>query len=935
MDFCIRKIGIMKNILIVLFTAFSLAALSQGSISGLITDQKTGEALMGATVKIKGTTQGATTDLEGIYKINNVKAGKYTLLVSYISYNNDSQVVTLTEGQELKVNFKMTEYVKELAGGKEVVVTGTKKTNSEKAIINEIRSSNAVVSAVSAEQISKTPDRDAAEVVKRIPGVTIQDNRFIIVRGLNERYNSVWVNGVGSPSVEADKKSFSFDVIPSAMIDKLMIYKTPSAELPGDFAGGMVKISTRSFADKKIFNVNASTGYRMGNTFSQYYYNDRMSSDLLGFSNKKRDLPFDNIQGNSIEERKEFSKQLRNNWGLDSGIVLPETRLSVTYANVHNIGNSRLSYISNIGYSNATTNFSIFRADYDDTSKQRETLDMQASNQTKFSGLQNISFLINDNNKIEANVLFNQFGRNQTVTRTSTLYNAPNEKSYMYGFDNRSIFSSQLNGKHGNSKNSDEYTWNLGFANTKRGTPDLRRIKYTKQQEAPDSMYSAGIPSGSPSPEFGVRFYSELTEKIYSFGQNYRHTFDFEAFDFEINAGSYLEYKDRVFDARLLGYVINPGFTAFNYRRIPVDRIFSEEYVGTKNGFYLDEITEPNYAYQAQNQLIAGYLTANATFFHRLKVVAGARYENNIQMLQSYLDLNRIEPSVPTQFILPSANVSYNFNEKSLIRAAYGKTVNRPEFREWSPFKFYDFDFNADIYGSLFKSVLPKSGQVLETCTIDNLDLRYEFYPSNGEMIHIGAFYKNFINPIEQYILPSSNRLFTFANAASAYSYGLELDLKKNLGSISSKLKNFNLVANTSFIKSQIKLDFAFNQSLTRPLQGQSPYVINTGIYYNNDQKELQVTALYNVVGPRIFLVGTNDYASWGELSKNNIDLSVTKKIANRLSLNIQIQDILNQPVWVVQDTNQDDKFSRKGEDLTIMKYKRGQFFNLGIRYAL
>ncbi|HRG39672.1 MAG TPA: TonB-dependent receptor, partial [Bacteroidia bacterium] len=261
--------------------------------------------------------------------------------------------------------------------------------------------------------------------------------------------------------------------------------------------------------------------------------------------------------------------------------------------------------------------------------------------------------------------------------------------------------------------------------------------------------------------------------------------------------------------------------------------------------------------------------------------------------------------------------------------------VNRPEFREWSPFKFYDFDFNADIYGSLFKSVLPKSGQVLETCTIDNFDLRYEYYPSNGEMIHIGAFYKNFINPIEQYILPSSNRLFTFANAASAYSYGLELDLKKNLGSISSKLKNFNLVANTSFIKSQIKLDFAFNQSLTRPLQGQSPYVINTGVYYSNDEKELQITALYNVVGPRIFLVGTNDYASWGELSKNNIDLSVTKKIANRLSVNVQIQDILNQPVWVVQDTNQDDKFSRKGEDLTIMKYKRGQFFNLGIRYAL
>ena len=279
--------------------------------------------------------------------------------------------------------------------------------------------------------------------------------------------------------------------------------------------------------------------------------------------------------------------------------------------------------------------------------------------------------------------------------------------------------------------------------------------------------------------------------------------------------------------------------------------------------------------------------------------------------------------------MLPSANLSYNFSEKKLLRAAYGKTLNRPEFREWSPFKFYDFDYGSDIYGSLFKTVLPGSGEVLKTSEIQNVDLRYEYYPSNSEYVHIGLFYKKFKNPIEQYILPGANRIFTYSNAAGAYTEGVEFDVRKSLSFIDSMFHtkvfgNFALLFNTALTQSEIRYNYSFGEALKRPLQGQSPYVVNAGIYYENDKLGLSFTALYNIIGPRIFLVGSQDYPSWGELPRQLLDISLTKKIGTHFSATFACQDLLNQRVLIVQDSNKNGKFDAVDNDLKILDYKRG-----------
>jgi len=916
----------------VLILSFLLASFlkgQSGQIKGRITDKTDMKPLSGVSVNILGTNKGTYTNSDGLYELKGFEKDTYTIVISHLSYISINKTIIFYTDSVLIEDFA----IEPNPYGFDATTVRVKKApkpTTEKSIIKEIKENNNIVIGISGSTISKTQDRDGSEVIRRMPGVTVIENRFIMVRGLSDRYNSVFLNGVGTASSEADKKSFSFDIIPSALIDKILIYKTPSAELPGDFAGGMVKIFTKSAMPEKKLSINFALGYRAGTTFNSFSYSSGSSTDILGYDNGSRKIPIGSILQSNSQERKTAAALFKNNWIIKSRNALPDGRFNITYAKRFNLRSLKLVSLSHINYTNTNSSFIIRRKDSD---PDKDLIDQQFTNLVRVGALQNFALTINKNNSIEFRNLFNQFGRSQTTIRNSALADAP-ERGYSMGYQSRGVLTSQLSGTHEIKPELLTYTWTAGYTISNRNEPDLKRIKYTKAPGQDDSSYSAAIPSGSASPEFGVRFYSTLKEKLYSFSHNIRIKPHMGAYELEVNLGNYLEYKDRHFDARLLGYVINPGPMAQQLRRLPVDRIFSPENISNPNGFSIDELTEPNYSYTAQNKLFAQYASVLLPYKKRIKLIVGARYENNLQSLNSFLDQDEIHPKSPTKKLLPSVNLSYELNKKNILRVAYGKTLNRPEFREWSPFKFYDFDFGTDVYGSLFKTVLPGSGNILQTATIDNFDCRYELYPSSTEVFHIGVFYKKFKNPIEQYILPSANRIFTFANAASAYSRGIEIDLRKNLDSLGRVFRNLTFVSNISIIQSEITLNYSFGQDLKRPMQGQSPYVLNAGFYYQSDSIGLQVSLLYNVIGPRIFLVGTNDYPSWGEMPKQNLDLSINKTIHKHLAFNIGIQDILNQAVLIVQDSNKNGKFERNNGDLHIMELKRGSYYTAGFRYT-
>jgi TonB-dependent receptor len=310
----------------------------------------------------------------------------------------------------------------------------------------------------------------------------------------------------------------------------------------------------------------------------------------------------------------------------------------------------------------------------------------------------------------------------------------------------------------------------------------------------------------------------------------------------------------------------------------------------------------------------------------------GLRAEQNRQTLSSFtIQGEPLDIIQDTLLLLPSANLSYNISEKSLVRAAFGKTVNRPEFREMAPYYFYDFVFNSIYSGN----------STIKFATVNNYDLRWEFYPRPTELISAGVFYKQFRNPIEMYFLTGAGgggtRSFIPGNADVATSYGLEVDIRKSLAEVAKSdfLNKLSIVANFSLIKSEVKLAEAGENTgvlNNRPMMGQSPYVVNFGLYYQNDELGLNASAMYNVVGPRIIIVGIPGIPEVFEMPRNLVDLSVTKSIGESWSVRAGVQDLLNQKFNLLQDANGDGKLNT-ANDQSMQSYRRGAYYSLSIRY--
>lgn len=942
----------LKHLLHVVFLVVSFHSFA-GGIKGKVIDAKNNSPLTGVIVSLPGKDKGAVTDIDGIYEILNLPNGSYDIVFSYVTYADFKQNVTIS-GKDLILDVKMIAASTEL---KENVVKAAKITSTENAVINEVKNSNTIVSGTSASQISKSLDRNAADVVKRIPGVTIQDDRFIVVRGLPERYNTVWLNDASTPSSEADKKAFSFDIIPAGLIDRVLIYKTPSPDLPGDFAGGMVKVYTTSIADKNQLTVSLQTSSREYSTGTIFNYNTPSKTDWLGYDDGKRNIPAivpDNINKAPATDVKTnigaWSKSFGNDWIVNTKKTSPDLRFSLAASNVYKIQKVKIGNTLGLSYSNTFSNTQIHRQDWDSTSRDYNYMDQKSVNNVNVGLMDNVGVVIG-NSKIEFKNLYNQIGTSTIIERrsindtTGASSLRPVERSYAMGYQSRATYASQLTGSHKNKADTRKYNWTLGYSDLFKNEPDLRRIKYVM---GTDSVYKAQVASAIDPVNGGGRLYSSIYEHAYSFNHQLSQKINVsKKISFDLSAGNFVEYKSRSFRMRQLGYAIKSGPNKFALTKLPIDSIFADTNVGGANNFKIGEGTNAYDHYSGQNELIASFISVKVPI-GKLTVFGGARYEYNIQSIQTYVNQDSISPEVKTKFVLPSVNAAYNFSDKNLVRFAYGKTLNRPEFREWAPIYYYDFDEMAGNYGSLFKTTASRSksndvGDTLKVAQIQNFDLRYELYPSAGELIQVGAFYKSFTDPIQRVIVPGSgsdSRAYTYINANSAECYGLELDLRKNLGWVDLKMgtnifKDFTLVGNLALAKSNVKIDTAQLKGAipSSTLQGQSPYVVNFGVYYQNMHNNIQGSVLYNVFGPRMYAVGTTNPGgeSIGELPFQSLDLTVSKLFYKHFILNMGVQNLLGSRVSFVEDINKDNKFDSK-HDADYKSYYPGRYYSIGIK---
>lgn len=930
--------AIVKKLLLFLCVCvlFSLKLYSQrGTISGIVKDSTNKEELPGAVIFIAGTTQGTSANLDGAFELKNITPGTYTVQIQFFGYKTKSiPNIQVYADKITTLNAEITTDSKQLEG---VEVSARRTTNTVNAIINEEKNSNQVMDGISGDQARTSQDRDIGQVIQRIPGVTIINSRFALIRGLSERYNTVLINDAISPSTEVDKRSFSFDLIPTNLLDRMLIFKSGSAEIPGDFAGGVIKIYTKSFPDDNAVNIGFSTGFRGQSTFNSYNHTAKSKTDFLGFDNGYRSLPASfpaNLNTASGNDLNNPSKNLSNNFRIDGMRALPDLRFNIDFARKFRIKEKEAGVITAINYSNTYQYIQAKRSRYlefDQTTgaspKQNDFTDDQYTNNIRVGILNNWFLKFNSNNSIEFKNMFNQLGEDETIIRNGiSLYQRPEDslRNYSFKYSSRSLYSGQLSGNHEFNKDKTSFHWVAGLSYINRNIPDLRRVR-TYKKIGTNDPYKVIIPPTATTFD-ASRFFSYLKEFTTMTSGDLEHKFFGEEKEngVTLKVGYYVEHKSRNFNARWMSYKSKNNQVADSLSSLPIDQVFDPQNMDPKNGFFLTEGTNPSDMYDAQNILTAGY-TSLLVPVKKFTFVTGIRTEYNIQRLQSATYTAPVNVDNPILSVLPFLNVSYNFSPKTLVRVGYSKTINRAEFREIAPFLFYDFDFNFDVVGN----------PDLKIATIHNVDLRWEVYPSPGETFSIGAFYKKFFNPIESYIRQGAdNPIYTYNNAVFAENYGLEIDMRKSLASLSQNklIRNLSLVLNGAIIKSTVDLGGAVtSQSKTRALQGQSPYIINGGVYYNNDEKGLMINLLYNVFGKRIFIVGDRVNPTVYEMPRHALDITVTKKISDKWEARFGVQDLLNYRTRLLQDSNQDSKVTTVDEP--ILSFRRGTYITAGINF--
>ena len=922
-----------------IFILLMIASLIKGyaqQISGKITDKETKEPLIGAVVSVEGTELRTITDIDGHFKLNGLKQSTYTLLVNYVGYKTQRFESSQLKEASDNINIVMRQDEQQL---EEVTVVGIERKNTKAAMIQVAKSSPVIVSNVSAQEISLTQDTNAGEVIRRVPGVSLIDDKFVMVRGLSQRYNNVWINGGAVPSSEADSRAFSFDIIPNSQIDNLTIIKAPTSEYPADYSGGFISISTKEIPIENEFTLSVGGNWNDATIFKDFSYSKGETTDFLAFDGGLRSLHKGiNTTLNGIDDNGTDLKNnhLNNDWFTKNRTPWGDLKLASSLSHRWNLSQHKLGVIAAMNYTNeyrSYTNmennlFGIYDVQNNRSNYLRHSTDQQFNHNVRIGAMLNLTLLSrNGNHKMEIKNIFNQIGNDRYTWREGISAQANLEKSAEYYYRSRTTYNGQLTGKH--TFTNDNLDWSAGYAYANRHLPDRRRYLIDDSLESDIYALSTGNDIS--------REWTQLDEHIVSANVNNRHDFHFNSWNPYLKAGAYGEYRSRNYQTRNFIYNWNASNNNLpsGFQLMDIPTLLSNEQNYGVDKLYLLEQYQMRNNYRGHNILGAGYLTAFLPF-GKVDILAGVRFEyNDMELISNTRDTEKSESSrhYKTNDLFPSVSLTYKLDEKNQIRSSYGRSINRPEFREISSSVYYDFDLASSVQGNT----------ELKSCYVNNIDLRYEFYPSRGEMMSLAAFYKHFNTPIEWTYTVSggTDLIYSYENAKSANNYGLELDIRKDLSFIG--LQGFSWSFNGALINSHVSFDANSHQK-SRPMQGQSQYLINTSLFYKNEPLKLDIALLYNRIGKRIIGVGRSEGTSDSdtnarvpdsyEMPRDVIDLTVSKKIGNHLDLKAGIRDLLAQKIYNKQFA---DVIYSNGSKKTIAQitrcYQPGRNFTLQVIY--
>ncbi|UMY66420.1 MULTISPECIES: TonB-dependent receptor [unclassified Flavobacterium] len=910
---------------------WSFFAFSQtGAINGTVLDEGNGKPLPGVTVVLTTGNRTAMSDLDGHFYFDTVAVGSHDIACSFVSFAPKTVTgVEVKKGEVTDLTIVMSGSSEEL---QEVVVVSTAKARTEslKSLLTLQKNSPYVSDGISAETIKRTPDRNVSDALRRISGASVQQNRFIVIRGLNDRYNANMINGTPLPSTEPDRKAFSFDIFPSNIVDNLIIAKTATPDQPGEFAGGIIQINTKGIPDRNFQSLSIGSGYNTQTTGKEQLDYKGGSTDWLGIDDGTRALPsqipdYFNFRDLTASERAGYAQYLDSDWSLRKKTFAPNISFQYTNARRFSLFGKQAGFLLSASYNKTNNFFETIRRDYENPGPEEPSLlyaDFLDSNyveQYLVGGLLNFTLKLNANNSLSFKNIYSINSDDRVIIRSGTPFQATDVNplqlySSVRWFTGNRIYSGQLIGEHFFTAAKQRLTWLVSYSNVQRDIPNLRRNIYTFYKEVTDPSNPnpadlqpvASIAEGNAGADYGGgMFFSKNSENGLNVKADFSQPIGKEG---EIKTGLFFHRRDRDFYARQLQYnKLNTGTAVFDdsLLTLPDATIFNPGNIGITGpgtaGFTLFDGSKYFDSYTASADLTAFYMMADNRW-KKFRFIYGVRMESYRQQLTTRLtDTEWLRQKENQVDVLPSANVVYALTEQQNLRLSYSQTINRPEFRELAPFGFYDFTTQFFTSGN----------PALSIANIQNFDFRYEIFPGRNQLFSVSAFYKKFRRPIEL-IAGINNKEVSYKNAESARNFGFELEFRTVVGSWFGReeggfLNDLTVFSNLSIIDSKVdvsNLASASDDQKERPMQGQSPYVFNAGLQYANESSGWIVSVNVNRVGNRIAVVGNTEAEPdlW-EKSRTLLDAQLAKRfLGNKLEIKCNIQNLLDQDLIFYQN---------------------------------
>ncbi len=893
------KLDLGKVFFFILLLVLSTMTAMAGNIKGTVLDKQTKEPLTGATIQITGTALGVVADIDGNYTLN-VNDGTYTITVRYIGYK-DILLNSIKVKAETLLNFEMESDAQALG---EVSVVAKKNLEGERALQMERQKATLAIENLGAKEMSIKGISNVEEGVKKITGISIASAGQLIVRGLGDRYSTTTLNGLPIASPNPDNKLIPLDIFPASTVQNITVSKVYDASAFADYSGAHIDISTKENVGSDFLSISFNAGGKF-NTLGKDFY--RMDRDGSLFKTPSLDQKLIDMSLTDFEEYARHNRLFNTSFQVSKKTALPEFGGNIGFGKRFTLGGNEVSVLGSIGVSNdlqTMDNASIRTLEATGNTLNEFNYDSY-SNELKIAALGNLGYSFRTSDHIGYTFFYARNAIDTYMRREGVDY----EDHHLIGSNNvthiYSLQNHQVNGKHYFGKQWD-LNWSGSYSKTSSDEPDRRQVMFIREDDQ--------IKLFKLNRQETMRYFGSLNEDewvgdltaSYRFGDNNK-----------LQAGFTYKDKNRDYMGTRFYYnlnKLNPTITDI----YDTDSFLNMENV--ENGsITIDRKKQPKDSYPAGNSIYAGYIATEYYPVAPLLVNLGVRYEISKQWVDYYTDGGKAERSeLNKNDLFPSLNMKYQMNEKNSLRFAFSRTVTRPSFIEMAPFLYQESYGSAQIRGNAD----------LQNGYNYNIDLRYELFEKNGDMLSITAYYKHLKAPIERVqTLSGGSAVHSFRNADNGMATGVEIEFRKEI------VKDLRFGVNGSYMYTNVKLPEggAYTNS-QRALQGASPYLANADLTYSpafSNDRQLSVALLYNLQGPRIHSVGISGLGDIKQQPVHTLNFTGSYRFNRRFAVKLQVNDLLNQDILFKQEV------PTTGDKVEVERFRKGTGFEVGFSYDL